>query len=500
MACDFGFKPTKNKVYYFISYNSLDVDRISMICREMDKRNVPMWYDNGLESGKKWEKTLIEKIRDCYEVILFITENLLNREDAYVIKEYKYAKLFGKRVNIIILDNITDNIGCEKMNKWFKHLNIKDNHFVPICANSSTSQTVDSMDSIFVRIFYKIKRRKLCKRVLFVSVVMIGLVVLCVSTRDKISDLFSDYDNPEIYQYSIYDDGVVIDKLIDNNSTVLKIPKRINGRIVTKIGEGAFNNCKNLNSVSIPDTVTVIGKKAFAGCTGLTEIRLPNSVGYVGAYAFSECDNLRKVYLPETINRIWNYSFWRCCGLEEITIPSTVTEIGKCAFSQCYKLKTVYFPDNLQIINERSFENCVELEKISLPESVTEIGEQAFRNCRKITSIEIPDGVTEISPYLFDGCCEIRLVKLPNNVTVIREAAFADCSELSEMQLPESVFLISNYAFWSCSNLTSINLPNSVSFIGENAFGECDNLIVICSPFSYSEIYVKEHGIKYKYK
>ncbi len=43
---------------------------------------------------------------------------------------------------------------------------------------------------------------------------------------------------------------------------------------VTAIGEGAFENNENLETVSIPETIEFIGNNAFAGCTGLKEIRV----------------------------------------------------------------------------------------------------------------------------------------------------------------------------------------------------------------------------------
>ena len=35
----------------------------------------------------------------------------------------------------------------------------------------------------------------------------------------------------------------------------------------TQIGDGAFNGCSKLESISIPDSVEIIGKDAFRGCT-----------------------------------------------------------------------------------------------------------------------------------------------------------------------------------------------------------------------------------------
>ncbi len=60
---------------------------------------------------------------------------------------------------------------------------------------------------------------------------------------------------------------------------------------ITKIGNRAFEDCKNLNSVKIGDSVSVIGDYAFSGCTNLKQVFLPNSVRILGSKVFLGCDN-----------------------------------------------------------------------------------------------------------------------------------------------------------------------------------------------------------------
>ena len=61
------------------------------------------------------------------------------------------------------------------------------------------------------------------------------------------------------------------------------------GDSVTIIGDGAFNCCSFLTSVTIPNSVTTIGEAAFRYCSRLTSVTIPNSVTTIGRRAFNLC-------------------------------------------------------------------------------------------------------------------------------------------------------------------------------------------------------------------
>ena len=69
-------------------------------------------------------------------------------------------------------------------------------------------------------------------------------------------------------------------------SMAVNIPPKIDGRTVTKIGDGAFLGCTGLTQVSIPKSVKTIGDGAY-GLTGLKKVNVPSStrIGF-GAFPY----------------------------------------------------------------------------------------------------------------------------------------------------------------------------------------------------------------------
>ena len=58
-------------------------------------------------------------------------------------------------------------------------------------------------------------------------------------------------------------------------------------------GNGVFNNCYSLASITIPEGVTSIGVSAFVYCYSLASITIPESVTSIGVSAFGNCYGMR---------------------------------------------------------------------------------------------------------------------------------------------------------------------------------------------------------------
>ncbi|MDR0475633.1 MAG: leucine-rich repeat domain-containing protein [Treponema sp.] len=173
------------------------------------------------------------------------------------------------------------------------------------------------------------------------------------------------YNAKSVFAARPLDDGKGIEITgFFGDKSIVRIPQRIQNLPVTRIGNGAFSNCTNLISITIPESVTSIGNSAFKFCFSLAAITIPNSVTGIGYGVFSACTSLTSV-----------------------TIPESVTSIGYGAFSFCINLTSVIIPESVISIGNQAFNSCTSLISITIPESVTSIGEGAFTVCTSLTSV-----------------------------------------------------------------------------------------------------------------
>ena len=77
---------------------------------------------------------------------------------------------------------------------------------------------------------------------------------------------------------------------------------------VTLINWGTFRNCKNVKSVTLPNSVIEINKGSFENC-GLSSVTIPCTTVGIGPGAFKRCTNLTSVTnlscVPQNINFAW---------------------------------------------------------------------------------------------------------------------------------------------------------------------------------------------------
>ncbi len=153
---------------------------------------------------------------------------------------------------------------------------------------------------------------------------------------------------------------------------------------VSKIGEGAFYNCRNLTGLVSHAAVEVIGDYAFYGCGLLSDVDLADGLRSIGMKTFARCFALSKLSLPESLEYIGYYAFAERAGIEELRVNSTVPPyVDVALFDTVPTALTVYVPDS------------------SLSEYLAATG---WRDLRYYMHGVVPDdGGGEFDDYLSDG-------------------------------------------------------------------------------------------------
>lgn len=226
------------------------------------------------------------------------------------------------------------------------------------------------------------------------------------------------------------------------------------------IEEGAFWNCKSLNTIVLPESVTTIGDGAFLECKALASVEIPNSVTYLGSWAFAYCESLSSITLSNSLREISQSTFNGCTSLKRVSIQGSVTSIGEEAFKNCSSLTSVYFPNSVKSIGRSAFVNCSSLDYVTLPKYLTIIDEDAFRGCTALTSITIPERVHTIGSLAFDNCTSLRYISIPASVQNMRYA-IDDCPAIRQIDLHwrKPLALLDEYVPASVLNTAVIFVP-----------------------------------------
>lgn len=156
-----------------------------------------------------------------------------------------------------------------------------------------------------------------------------------------------------------------------------------NGQPTTLI---AYPAGKNNGTFFTPTSATAIGDYAFYGATKLTGVNIDGIVT-VGAHAFENCRELVSLNIPNTTKAVGDYAFASCTKLTAVTFGNSLTIISAHCFENCTSLRSVYTPDTVLSIKEYAFNNCTNLNVVLLGSGIKEVGERAFMFCNSLSAV-----------------------------------------------------------------------------------------------------------------
>lgn len=258
---------------------------------------------------------------------------------------------------------------------------------------------------------------------------------------------------------------------------------------VASYADGTLINgiCYNLNSTT---KEAEVAKKEYKG-----DINIPATVNNkgttynvtsIGYFAFNENKELTSVTIPNSVTHISSRAFRKCTKLKSITIPKSVTRIDDSILDSCINITSIIVDKNNKIYDSRNNCNAIihtetnELiqgcKNTTIPNTVTRIGDNAFYGMTTLKSIDIPNSVTTIATFAFWNCKGLTSLTIPNSVIYIGNFAFMMCENLKSVTLSQSLKSLQYYIFYECKSLTSITIPASVESCDVTAFCGCNNL------------------------
>lgn len=184
---------------------------------------------------------------------------------------------------------------------------------------------------------------------------------------------------------------------VDDYAGEITIPSKVdyNGMTftVSAIGTNAFNGCKNLKKVTIPNSITKIGNGAFL-YSGIENIDIPNSVTSIGESVFLGCTQLLTYKLPESISRLPRQLF-SGCNFETITINKNINRLGYICFYDNPKLEEITFEGDVIFETWNSY-GSLAFDKCPI-KKIIYLGTSP----KPLSNVNVFDGLTYINATLY---------------------------------------------------------------------------------------------------
>ena len=304
------------------------------------------------------------------------------------------------------------------------------------------------------------------------------------------------------------EDGTTITGYTDKLSGNIEIPDKIDGTAIIKIAKQAFEGCKTLKAIKIPQNMKEISYHSFRNCTNLGTIvfnainctinSYSNTSNYDGCnklttFIFGKgvtaipanvcygANKLTEVVFDDVVTKIGSYAFANCSSLDYVDI-SNVTTIGNAAFYNCSEIDSFVFSDNLKKIGETQvsgmkgvFEGC-SIEEIIIPEKVEYIGCYTFKNCANLKTIVFNATNCAVSSFYpannYEGCNNLTKFVFGKEVTEIPDYVCYGADTLTEVVFDDVVTKIGDYAFADCSILEKVKYAGTEKDKAEIVFGK----------------------------
>ena len=336
-------------------------------------------------------------------------------------------------------------------------------------------------------------KKKLIKNLLL----MLTMVVLCFAVCVTASaETWGDFS------YEVLEDGTIEITNYSGSDTDVVIPSEIDGKIVTSIGERAFEMDIEITSIKLPENLRNIGEHAMFFCFSLKNLELSEDNQYFTLDEYGVLynkDKTKLVYYPAAIKN------------KTYTIPDSVTVIGNGAFSGNTTLEEIIIPEGVTEIEDSNFDLCIALRNIVFPSTIKDISIYLDNPMFALQTITIPNGVETIDEWYIAYTAMLTDVYVESmDVEFIENEEYDMLGIAIPKEDQEKYFEFINSTFWEQDyNFSDTFLEGPYGYTSSdlgnqwNSFFEGEFLTkattIHCHPGSTAEAYAinNSHGVNY---
>ena len=395
-----------------------------------------------------------------------------------------------------------------------------------------------------------LRLRNMLVAVAVIASAMTVLFVLHAETENSSAELIDGgWCGPDACYY-IYSDGTL---QIDGSGSMYDysdltpapwydhrddITKIIIGDGITKLGEWAFVDCKQVRELTMPislDSVVSEDYSVFEKCYHIEKINFTRGqtgygydyYAYSGSGSWYQCtpwyesrDCLKEINFGYGIEHIGNDAF-RELNITKVVLPDSITSLGRHCFFDCTELTDLTIPVNLNSFGDENypaFQGCIAINSVTITRGNGVPFDYDLSEAKYFTpwnmnpdiakTVVISDDILRLGKYMFYTCNIIDLT-IPIGTDCAQGSPFLSIrsDSLEKVTLTKGTGRGPDYSDSTCRynpwngapNLMTLVIKEGVTHIGNNAFRGCyaDTLILPNSLYSLGEYSFKDSIITY---
>ena len=404
--------------YITVDENGLLTVQVSELPSSLNTETVTITCYS-LDGGGVKAKCTVTLRQHASEVFIIDYEKFFTIENGYItgLTSYAHEQLQNPNITLEIPDEILD----------VKIVGIRDDVFAN-CENLIAVTIPATVKSIGATAFIGCENLK---------------DIYIASNRNVVSNVpWGAYNATVHWANGVDDERVAVDIVVDKSMrNLLRFKGTANEKFVIPeffydemgtyyhvigIADGTFENCTNLASVTMPNSIETIGANAFKGCTNLSSVYLSNSITSIGDYAFANTA-ITRISIYEAIRTIGKNAFSGCQKLSVIKVYRFNNEVLHSPWGAPNATVEWFMPctevfltaENRHLIGYSDASVSITIPEFFIDEEgeyhrIVGIADNTFYGCKNLTSVIIEDSVWEIGSRAFSGCTNITKITIKN--------------------------------------------------------------------------------------